>query len=175
MNNSLCVVKERIFMALVGTHCLASPLLQVKQQHSKVALQANRSVSHLIFLLLSLAKPSSCVNLTRQNEVITNREDLESCIIYKVQCPWYTFNTLKSQKEEKKKNRLTREGCCFSTFCRLRTRSETLYRWLNWALRDNCLHHPQMEWEHLHRNHEKWTDDLLAVAGEEGASLQTPV
>lgn len=74
-------------MALVGTRCLASPLLQVKQQHSEVALQANRSVSHLIFLLLSLAKPSSCVNLTRQNEVITNREDLESCIIYKVQCP----------------------------------------------------------------------------------------
>lgn len=56
----------------MGTHCLTSTLPQVKQQHSNAALQANRSISHLVFLLLSLAKPPSCVNLTCQDEVITS-------------------------------------------------------------------------------------------------------
>lgn len=55
---------------MVDTHGLASPL-QVKQQHSKVALQATHNVSHLIFLLLSIAKPSGCVNPPCRNEVIT--------------------------------------------------------------------------------------------------------
>lgn len=137
----------------------------MKQQHSEFALQAHCNISHLIFLLLSLAKPSSCVNLTCQNGVITDGDDSEQCIMHEVWCAWYTLNPLQKPKEEEIKS-ISPGMHLFLCFCYLQTCLETLNKWFNCALGDNYLHYPQMGWEHLHHNHESLTDDLLPVTSE---------
>lgn len=97
-------------MVLVGTGCLASPRLQVRQLHSEVALQA--TPPHPSFS----KKTPSCVNSARQNEDIL---DLEPCIIDTAQCPRYTFYTdARRWKAATNTERLL--------FCRLQTLGDTL-------------------------------------------------